>query len=370
MYERETVLIIDTIIQRIPKSVSDSIAVKDILAADIPHSIKTFLRADVEAILIEELQRRRKTSRFNFDHHEIRSLQDQINSILVLNYTFDKKELLSRVDDAVHLMINFLIRPQWTLTNMIFEKEQTISTDALVTLLRYFGPYEYLREIITQYLMERKITSVTKEDFKSLLWKVDGGYVRRKSGDELAKVMSPMCDFFDFPNRTYANPILIKAIIKYFEDKGLVMALPRLEGEIAHGKTELSRRELSELLEDIRRTHGSFQVEKVEIEQKEIIERSTENYPASDENQIPSVPRLNLASSINESDKKKFIRKIFQNDENIYDSALRSLSEMTSWKQASKFIDEIYIKHDIDPYSSEATRFIEIMFEQYHPKSK
>ena len=368
MFEHETEIIIGAIIQRIPQSTGDAIALKDILAADIPHPIKSFFRADVEAMLLSELRQHHKGSRFNFNHHEVRSFQEQINSILVLNYIFNKKEFLQRVDDAVHMMINYLIRPHWTLVNMIFEKEQSISSNALAGLMRYFGPYEYIREIITQYISEKKITIISKEDFKSLVWKVDGGYISRKSGDELSKVLSPMFDFFDFPNKTGANSILLKAIIKYFEDKGLMMVMPRLEGEIAQGKLEINRRELSELLEDVRRTLGSFKVEKIEIEQKDLIEPSTDTSLESISDQPKVINKLNLESSINESDKRKFIKKIFKHDEKDYGSALQSLSGLTSWKQASKFIDEIYIKHDIDPYSTEATRFIEVIFNRYHPK--
>jgi len=364
MFELETGTLIQAITQRIPQSAGDAIALKDILAADIPMPIKSYFRADVEAMLFSELHRYRKGSRFNFEHPELRSLQDQINSILVLNYTFSKNEFLSRVDDTVHMIINYLVRPQWTLVNMIFEKEPNISTQSLIVLLRHLGPYEYIREIISQYLTEKKIATISKEEFKLLLWKVDGGYIGRKTGDELSKILSPLFDFFDFPKKTGTNPILIKALIKYFEDKGLMMVIPRLEGEIAQGKLEISRHELSALLEDFRRTLGSFKFEKVEIEQKELIE------PSTDGDQSAPTRILNIESSIDESDKKKFIRKIFKHTEKDFNSAIQSIGNLNSWKQASKFIDEIFIKNDVDPYSAEATKFIEIIYEQYHPKNK
>ncbi|MDI6765793.1 MAG: hypothetical protein QME52_03100 [Bacteroidota bacterium] len=368
MFEQETTDIIKAILSRIPQTSGGSIGIKDILAADIPHPIKTFFRSDVEAMLLSELQHHHKGSRFSFDHPEIQSLQQQINSILVLHYKLKWKEYNQRVDDAVHMIINYLIRPQWALTNAIFEKEQSISSHSLISLLRYFGPYEYLREIITHYLSEKKIASIKKDEFKSLVWKVDGEFIRRKSGDELAKMMSPIFDFFDYPNKTSNNSIMIKALIKFFEDKGLTMVLPRFEGEIVQGKTEMNRHELSELLEDVRRTLGAFQVEKIEFEQTELIEKS--HNINSDTAPRDGTLKLDLLSSISESDKRKFIKKIFKQNEDAYTSALKSMAELLTWKQASKSIDEIFIQYDVDPYSSEATRFIEVLFEQYHPKSR
>lgn len=370
MFERETTNIIKTILERIPQTSAESVSIKDILAADIPHPIKTFFRSDVEALLLSELQHHRKESRFFFNHPEVISLQRQINSTLVLHYTFKWKEYEKRVDDAVHMIINYLIRPQWTLTSVIFEKEETISSHSLTNLLRYFGPYEYLRDIIVHYLSEKKIASIRKDEFKSLVWKVDGEFIRRKSGDELARMMSPIFDFFDYPNKTSNNPIMIKALIKFFEDKGLTMVLPRFEGEIAQGKTEMKRRELSELLEDVRRTLGAFHVEKIEFEQTDLIEKSNKtNIESITESQNESL-KLDLLSSISESEKHKFIKKIFKQSEDAYTSALKSLAKLSTWKQASRNIDEIFIQYDVDPYSSEATRFIEVIFEQYHPKSK
>jgi len=370
MFKQETETIIKAITQRIGQSPGDVVAIKDILAADIPHPVKIFFRADIEAMLLSELQRHRKSSRFNFAHHEVQSLQQQINSILVLSYTLSRKEFEQRLVDAVHMMINYLIRPQWTLTSILFEKDQNISWQALISLLRYFGPYEYLRDIITHYLKEKQTASISKEEFKSLVWRVDGEYIKRKSGNELARVMSPIYDFLDYQNKTGNNSILIKALIRFFEDKGLAMVLPRLEGEIAQGKTGLTQRELGELLEDVRRTLGAFTVEKLEVEHKDLIERHADGYHESKSEHEQPISKLDFGTAISEIDKRKFIRKIFRHDEQAYSSELKSLSGITTWKQASKFIDEIFIKHDVDPYSSEATRFIEVIFEQYHPKSK
>ena len=128
MFEHETELIIDAVRQRVPRggSESNSVVLKDILAADIPHPLKTFFRADVEMVLEDELQRHRKGSRFNFHHPEVQSLQKQISSILVLHYGYPLNEFNKRLEDTVHLMINYLIRPQWSLNNVLFEKEKTI----------------------------------------------------------------------------------------------------------------------------------------------------------------------------------------------------------------------------------------------------
>lgn len=393
MFEHETDLIITSIRQRTPGN-NEVIAVKDILAADIPHAIKTFFRADVQTMLTEELQKYQTNSRFRYDHPEVQSLQTQINSILVLHYSYKHKEYLQRLSDIVHLMVNYLIRPQWTLTSALFEREQSISYSTVIQFLNYFGPYEYLRDILIRYIHDKHISTLTKEEFASLIWRVDGEYIKRKSGDELARVLFPIYDFFDFPKKGGNNParparpsrsgelisgwaLPLKALMKYFEDKGLTAVLSHLEGLLAQGITEMNRREVGEMLEDVRRTSGAFEVEKkvdpteaqsdntIQIQNQSKGEQPPPSEAVQKPSTSPSSPVL-----INDGDRRRFVKKIFKHDESGYLASIETLNTLPSWKQASTYIDEIFIQNDIDPYSSEAKRFIEVVYQRYYPKSK
>lgn len=370
MFEQETDSIIRTVAQRVPAS-GGTVAVKDILAADIPYPIKVFFRADVEAMLLAELRNHRKESRFDFNHPEIESLQNQINSLLVLRYTFGAEEFRRRLADTVHLLMNFHIRPQWTLSGVIFEKEETISAESLLGLLRYFGPYEYLREIVAHYIREKRPATFARADFGTLLWKADGEYIRRKSGDELARVMSPIYDFVDFPANSGTNAVPVRALIKYFEDKGLTAVLPQMEGELAQGTTALTRKRLGEILEEARRGCGAFTVERVTASPQDIFTAPVPE-PAVP---LPPAPResgnggVSLEQTMSEGEQKRFIKKIFGQDEAAFHNALRSMSTLPGWKETSRFIDEVFISHDVDPYSSDAKRFIEVIFEHFHPRA-
>jgi hypothetical protein len=366
VFEQETENIIKLIGQYFPTESYNSVGVKQILAADIPNPVKVFLRADVQDRLNKELSQLHSGSRFNFNNPEVQNYQQQINSILVLNYSFEQLEFKKRIDDIVHIIINYLIRPQWTLYSFIFEKEKTIRSKMLVDFLSYFGPYEYLRTITTHYFSDKQVESITDEEFKTILWKIDGEYLKRKSGEELANMMMSIFDFFDFQNSSGSYSLPVKAIIKYFEDKGLATAIPRFEGEIAQGKTVINRRELRDILKDIHLTIGIFQVEKLEIDHKALIEINTsiENQLKNDYSHSNIIH--DLASAISDSDKRKFIKKIFKQSEEEFGNSLKSIGRQVNWKQASKIIDEIFITNNVDPYSSEATRFLEVMFGQFH----
>jgi hypothetical protein len=513
MFEKETEHIISAVKHNTPHSITDPsmYLLKDILAADIPYAVKTFFRADVEILLAEELHRQRKSTRFNYEHPEVRNLQHQITSVLVMNYGYPRKEFYERLDGAVHMIVNYLVRPQWTLANVIFEGESQISSAALMRLLRYFGPYEYLRSLLLRFIEDKRVATFSKEDFALLLWKVDGHFIRRKTGYEVARIVSALFEFLEYPASTGEDSIPIRGLMKYFADKGLTSAVHRLHVEVERGTDRIKRHDLGELLEDIRRTSGAFEVERVEHlrssgsvnilempqddeplhgasaqhvphgerpadgtidahEEADIIESelkvaseisielereraashapaipeekpkpepapsfwpgtvivapptdpkpaAAEPHPSPDflhhvssapagiepeaapaptltpvplaERPAPSAqpvqaaapapppsPRTPTASSalpslmlyMSEGEKRKFVKRIFKQEEMAFLDALRRIDQITSWRQASVFIDEIFIANDVDPYSSEAIRFIDIVQEKFYPK--
>jgi hypothetical protein len=377
MLEQETDTIIRTVSQRITGT-GDGIAVKDILAAEIPHPIKTFFRADVESLLTEELRNFHKSSRFNFQHPEVRGLQSQINSVVVLNYSFPRSEFQERLDNAVHMLVNFLIRPQWTLASVLFEDERKITSVTLGRLLRYFGPYEYLRTLIAHYVQEKNISTLTQAEFSKLVWRMDGEYIRRKAGDELARVMLPMYDFFDFPKNTGAKALPTKALIRYFEDKGLSTVMSRLEGESSKGKQDFALRELGEVLEEVRRTSGAFDAgafEQPPVPQAQSRPLEVAYRPGGQLTIMPSFGQVPVRSkgvqilaAIDEVDRQRFIRTIFRQDEPSFKSAIESIAKMSSWSDASNFIDENFNRNGVDRHSWEATRFVEVISQQFQVK--
>lgn len=351
MLENET----DNIILRIKDSFRDRakgpVSLKEILASNIPHSVKHYFRAEVESFLREEQTRHRAESHFDLDDPEVQNLQKQIDSFLILNFRYNDFGI--RLDDVVHLMSNYLVRPQWTLSNLAFERDRSVPTAEIIKIFRYFRPYEYMGDIVTGYFAGKGIENVTRDEFRSILWKADGEYIRRKSGSGLAAMAAPIYEFFNFCGREANYHLPVKALIKYFEDKCLSMVTPRLEGEVAQERNSIDQRTLGSILEDIEKSSGIFQVDPM----------------APDEIISPAAQGKGLrgdGSLIPESDKKKLVKKLFSGDEADFEGTLREILAQESWKRASIFIDKIFIKSSIDPYSAEAKSFVDLVYRQYH----
>jgi hypothetical protein len=218
--------------------------------------------------------------------------------------------------------------------------------------------------------------------------------VSRKNGEELARVLLPLYEFFDYPSRSNAIRIPAQALVKFFEDKGLSSVTARLEGELQHAPAEYSMAELAQLLEDIRGSGGAFAVDRPEFEHETAA--PVEEHPApptvaaliQPEPEPPAAkepppatptngeaaaaaakasPLSDFAASLDDAERKKYLKKLFHQDEPSFQTAMNFMSGIASWKEASRFIDEIFIQNDIDPYSSDAKRFIDMVFQKFYP---
>lgn len=382
MYEKEIERLNKlTIIRTI--GTAERITLKEVLAAEIPLPLRNLIRVDVEQKLQEELRNNFINSRFDFSHPEVISLQNRMNSILVLNYSFNRHEYLELVHDAIHLLLNYLMRPQWTLRSYIFDNTTQVSSEVILKAFRNFCVYEYLKELIVRIIQEKNIKLMTMNEFQSLIWKCDREFIRRKDGYQLAQITLAIYDFINYGNRETKSTVPTKGLIKYFDDKGMRKVVDRLQIELHRNVFEISFDELCLLLEDLRKTYDGFEFESssqkipheiveteppqetpvvtITIDESEVVE----NNKAVSE-QLSTKPQLPpLEQFFDDDERKRFIKKIFRKNEKDFIDALSDINNMTSWKEASKYVDEIYILNEVDLYSAEATRFTEITYNRF-----
>ncbi len=379
MFEKEIDRLYSLIIDRtIGKA--EKISVKEILAAEIPKPIQVLIRVDIENKLDDEIKTKFINSRFNFSHPEVISLQNQINSILVLNYLFIRNEYLETIQDAIHLIFNYLVRPHWTLINYIYDNTNQVSSEQILKTLRMFSPYDYLKTLLSKIIKERNIKYLTIDEFSTLIWKCDREYIRRKDGYQLANLITPLYEYVNYGMRNINTPINIKGLIKFFEDKNLLSISKRLNIELQRDVNELSLDDLTLILEDLRQNSETFEAEplqkeeqinsKSDIPQTQSSEKELKISIVTEQNESNKISLEPLENLIDEEDKKRFIKKIFKKNEKDFEDAISEINKMKSWKEASKYIDEIYILNDVDLYSPEAVKFTDITYRRFYPNSE
>lgn len=412
--------IFETEIEQIMNAVSartigeaDTIRLRDVLAADLHPAIKAYFKARVQQMLQQERLTEVRSKKFPYALPEVVRLQEQIDLLLVHNYVFGQHDFALMLDHAVHFQFNFLCRPQWTLLNFIFENQRRRASSEIRRRLRYCVDYGYYAEIIKRLIDDRGLAEIEYDEFRSLLEKIDNEIVARHSSAELALLTRPLIRFIESalpaPPATLAeSKIPVNAAVVFFEDKKLNDIKDRLESERdKNGYTEISLKELADLIEKIRSNNehavADFPEEHPQEEERKV-QKAAEPPPAEppksptltllkppvkifsdfeeDEPVMPMSPApheasvdapegtgvlVNLHSLFSPSEEKIFIRKIFQKEELLFRESLDQLNKMSKWEEASKYLQQIYLTNEVDPFSDVAILFTDKVQRRFQP---
>jgi hypothetical protein len=81
-----------------------------------------------------------------------------------------------------------------------------------------------------------------------------------------------------------------------------------------------------------------------------------------------SIPKGGLRSFIDDKSRKGFIKKLFGGETEGYEHLLDKLEEADSWRVAKILIDNELFKRDVDPFSREAIKLVDIVYSRYYPE--
>ncbi|MCX6134795.1 MAG: hypothetical protein NTU47_13360 [Ignavibacteriales bacterium] len=393
---------------------AESIRLKDILSAELHPAVKAYFKARVQQMLQQERQTEVRSKKFPYSLREVLRMQEQIDLLLVHNYVFGQHDFALMLDHAVHFQFNFLCRPQWTLLNFIFENQRRRPTSDIRRKLRYCVDYSYYAEIIKRYIEERGLAEMTYEEFTELLEKIDREIVPRHTSVELALMTRPILRFIASANLTPGQEpsepkIPINAAIVFFEDKKLNDIKERLETERDRNEiTGLSLRELASFIEKVRTKNEDAEVEFPEAQAPEEPAAKTEESPKPKEpvteavkapkapikiysdfvedepfllpqpeqpdvlegfdgEPVPPGELVNLHSLFSPSEEKTFIKKVFQKDDLLFRESLDQLNRMADWKEASTYLQQVFITNDVDPFSEVGILFTDKVQRRFLP---
>ncbi len=400
---------------------SESITLGDLLASSVHPGIKSYFRAEVEKLLKSEREKELRSKRFRYSLPEALQLQEQMDLLLLHRYEFDQQEFDALLDEAVHFQFNYLCRPQYTLMNFLFENRRRISTADIERKLLYCVDYAYYREIIRRHFVDNGLAKITYEEFQSLLEKIDEEIVARHSSWELARMLKVLFAFVDAGLPALRNgqgepKLPINAAIVFFEDKKMISMKERLERE--RDKLELREitlPELANLIEKVRTSNDEavaavgekpapksgktkkkpapepppVQVPKPvvlrPVEEDQELFRPVASASGAREGLtlLPSqdstdemfqkkaeTPEVGIHRSFSEAEQKKFVKDIFENDEIAFREALDLLNIISSWEEASVYLDQLFIRNDVDPFSGKAIEFTDKVHHWFHPDSR
>jgi len=405
---------------------SETITLGEVLASNVHAGIKAYFRAEVRKLLQKEREKEVRSKKFPYAVPEVMRLQEQMDVLLLHYYEFDQKDFDSLLDEAVHFQFNYLCRPQFTLMNFLFENRRKVQAAEVEQKLNYCVEYGYFREIIHRYITENGLAKIAYEEFESLLDKIDREILSRHTSWELARMLKALFSFVDAglpdSHKKEGEPALpINAAVVFFEDKKQTEIQERLERERdTNGMDEISMHELANIIERVRTGNDEAQAAQPEkpvrkqarvtrapasespqeqtasvqplpqtikqplpfqaLDPADMFQPTTrEEAPESRLEAEPDEPREHTGSHEEEfpetgihthfsrAEQKAFTKKIFHKDDVSFREAMDTLNIVSTWDEASHYLDQLFIVTGIDPFSKEAIEFTDKIYAWFHP---
>jgi hypothetical protein len=389
----------------------DGIVLKKILSTRIHPAIKAYFKAEVEKTLRQERGLEYRSKKFSYSLPEVRSLEEQIDILLVQNYNFSLQEFESLLEESVHFQFNYLCRPQWTLLNFIVGEQRRVASEIIEKRLRYCVDYTYFPEIIKRYIADHGLAEVTYEEFKSLIEKIDQEVVARHSSLELAHMTRALFDFVEsgkmVPQVEFEQQTLpINAAIVFFADKKNTEICTRLEFERDRNRViQITSDRLADIIEIVRTGNEnatahlpissmipsdvSEQVNKpalaIVVDNNGLIKETSNSAQAVDKPIQPKTPLLifgendekYLASTPSAKQKEildlfsveefaRIVRKLFANDEPAFRGAVTEISLLRTWEQVAQYLDKLFLINQTDPFCIEAVGLTDKLYAHFH----
>jgi hypothetical protein len=77
-------------------------------------------------------------------------------------------------------------------------------------------------------------------------------------------------------------------------------------------------------------------------------------------------PTRGVESMLSPDAYEKIMVKIFRNDEDDYRRSMDLINKAKDWKQASIYLDALFMRRKVDPYSKTATRLTDAVYARFH----
>ncbi len=230
--EREKKICTDAIVVRGERFTS----LQSICATEGLHPFYiTFFVAHADWWIYELNLERSGDVRFDFNAPSVNPLLKETDKLLRETIRFSYDELLSTIDVAVKVRLNFLCRPRTTLTWFIFRGEPTKPINEIWLRLNYFSEYSYLAEGFRQWAQVNYTVHPSHEllsvvEFDTLIADIDNATILELSPHQFTDLLEPVYEFFSQAGKSLENSAVpIEALIIFLDDKGVDLIAKELE---------------------------------------------------------------------------------------------------------------------------------------------
>ena len=321
----------------------------------------------------------------------------------------DREHFRELVEKSVKLGINYAIRPKWTLSNYLFGTLDAKPVEEVLEKIEIFQFYHYYIDLIYDYINEKSIVVITKNNTYKVLGEADKLlhekltkditsvkiknfllqlfklrysdesaigleskipflfirlFLEDKSFDEILNKFAVLSEISD------SYLIDLKTIVKVLTNKIDIpeKPVPITADEEEVFKTDFEIKEKPDNLPEVPATTSEVKPVKKHIEEK--IYEEDKAYPVEVIDHPIGFGTKHLNRLFKDYEYKSILKKVFRSNRDEMETALEELYNIDSWDNAKNYMKDIYIKNKVDLTNKYVILFTDVLFNYFSEKEE
>lgn len=386
----------------------NSVLYKELLEEKIPTFLKNYLQKAVKKIIQhEEPIQFKHSKKFDFENSEISKLKLSLLKALEDVTVFPREELVKIIDQTVSLQFDYLVKPKQTLLNIFYKKKSDCVKSDILPVLEGLEDNRFFIVRLIDNIKKFDQYHIVKEDFKKVLRKTEKEVYQENFLNAFISEVKKFTEFLGMIRGYNSQKINIDLIKILLEERSLnqyiaafdhlnndaidIERLTNTLGEFLE-KGELNNQQMEnddidnflthsnlEIVNSGKKENTAFPDERITVvpDKKNNNKSTINNYKdpfdiVIDRSQIerqPEGPIESLSILIDDKNERFLIKRIFNNHQSEYDKFIGKLEAIESWKKAKEVIDRELNMRSIKPFSKEALRLGDLVFNRYFPEN-
>lgn len=227
MFENEIKFISDFTLNKV-KELGSFITIEKFLAIDIHPSIKKYVEGEIDYLISEDRKKLIENSLFDYSGTEISNYFNLIGNEIKKTKKISFEDIKNIVLQAVSFNANYVVRPKWSLSKLIFGNNKSVSVNELKMMLRYTYYYDYLNNVFIAYLSKKKILNITVTEFELIVNKIDRELFTLHQSKLVDNALYAIADYFSIGGLNKSN-VSVEAVENFLKEKNLTELLFKLK---------------------------------------------------------------------------------------------------------------------------------------------
>ena len=246
MFEKEIKFIGDFCFNQV-RSLGNSFTLDKIITTGMHPAIVQYISAELEYMIYSDRQKLLQQSYFDYTGKEISDHFQRISNEIKKHKKISIDDSKKLIFQAVSFNINFLVRPRWSLTKLIFNEQPVVSAEEMKMMFNYLYYYEYFKKVLTGYINKRSLMQISSTEFEIILDKIDNELINSSQKQLVSNSFTSIGDFFNIGG-VDKNLLPLTAVEIFCKEKNLLDLLVRLRKVIPN---------------DIKRRYDKVEIERI-----------------------------------------------------------------------------------------------------------